>query len=314
MIVFYHLPNPPLAQPSALTIGNFDGVHLGHQALIRQMQEHAEQHGWLAGLLTFDPHPASVLRPGASRAYLTTLAERLDLLRGIGLDYTVIYPFTPETAAMAASEFMGQLKAALRLEALWVGPDFALGRNREGDVQGLRQLGQQLGFQVRTIAPQAMDGDEVRSGRIRQDLLAGDVTRAAGRLGWRYRVSGVVVEGARRGRSIGFPTANLQVPAERLLPANGVYATWAWLEGPAPGQLRSLPSVTNIGVRPSFDNGQRTVEAHLIDFAGDLYGQQLTLEFVERLRSEQRFPDLESLKAQIATDVARARQLLLARG
>jgi riboflavin kinase/FMN adenylyltransferase len=314
MIVYHDLPNPPLVQPSALTIGNFDGVHMGHQALIRQMQEQSRPNGWLAGLLTFDPHPVSVLRPNVPQAYLTTLAERLDLLKGIGLDYAVVYPFTAETARTPAPEFVQRLKSALRLQALWVGPDFALGRNREGDVGGLQQLGQQLGFQVHVVSPQALDGDEVRSGRIRQDLLAGDVTRAAGRLGWRYRVSGQVVRGARRGHSIGFPTANLEVPPERLLPANGVYATWAWLENKVPGQWRSIPSVTNIGVRPSFDNGQRTVETHLLDFSGDLYGQQITLEFVERLRPELRFPDRESLQAQIARDVALARTILQARG
>lgn len=314
MVVFRQLPNPPLAQPSALTIGNFDGVHLGHQALIRRMQDHARQHGWLAGLLTFDPHPVSVLRPDVPQAYLTTPGERVELLRGLGLDYTVVYPFSMETARTPAAEFVSRLKATLRLEALWVGPDFALGRDREGDVAGLQRMGQQMGFEVQVMPPHTVQGGEVRSGRIRQDLLAGDVAQAARGLGWRYRVSGVVVAGASRGRTIGFPTANLEVSPQRLLPANGVYATWAVLEEQAPGAPRSYASVTNIGVRPSFDNGQRTVETYLLDFEGDLYGQPITLEFVERLRPEQRFPSLEALQAQIAADVATARQILQAGG
>lgn len=310
MQIYHALPELPLARPSALTIGNFDGVHLGHRALIHTMLENARRRGWLAGVLTFNPHPATVLRPAGNHLYLTTVDERLDLLSGLGVDYTVVYPFTLATAAMSAGEFVAQVRAALNLAGLWVGPDFALGRGREGNVAALKELGQAWGFEVHVIEPQTVDGVEVRSGRIRQLLLEGEVARAAAGLGWRYRVAGVVTKGASRGHRIGFPTANLAVPPERLLPANGVYATWAWIENGDGEALQCYPSVTNIGVRPSFDNGQRTVEAHLLDFQGDLYGRRMALEFVERLRPEMKFPSVDALRSQIQQDIARARTLL----
>jgi riboflavin kinase/FMN adenylyltransferase len=192
-----------------------------------------------------------------------------------------------------------------------VGPDFALGRGREGDVPALRAIGHELGFSVHTIEPHLLDGEEVRSGRIRSYLSAGDVQAAARQLGRPYQVSGLVVPGAQRGRGIGFPTANLALPPGRLLPANGVYATWAHLDDDPVMRGQRLASVTNIGVRPSFDNGERTVEAHLLDFDGNLYGRPLSLLFVARLRPEQRFPGVDALIAQIARDAAAARQLLM---
>ncbi len=310
MHIYHALPELPLRRRTALTIGNFDGVHRGHRALIHAVIEHAQSRGWQAGVLTFNPHPAAVLRPDVKQQYLTTIDERLELLAGLGVDFTVVYPFTLETASQPAAVFMARLKAALSLAALWVGPDFALGRGREGNVDALRTMGQEMGFEVHVIAPQVLGDDEVRSGRIRQQLLAGDVALAAANLGWRYRVTGVVVRGARRGHSLGFPTANLATPPERLLPANGVYATWAWVENGPPHGLQCYASVTNIGVRPSFDNGERTVETHLLDYSADLYGRRLALEFVERLRPELKFPSVDALRAQIAQDCARAREML----
>jgi riboflavin kinase/FMN adenylyltransferase len=310
MQIYHTLPELPLRRPSALTIGNFDGVHRGHRALIHAVLENARRRGWQAGVLTFNPHPATVLRPDFAQQYLTTIDERLELLAGLGVDFAIVYPFTLETASLAAAVFMGRLKAALNLGAVWVGPDFALGRGREGNVDALRVMGQTLGFELHVIEPQLLGDGEVRSGRIRQQILAGDVALAAANLGWRYRVSGLVVSGARRGRNLGFPTANLAVPPDRLLPANGVYATWTWIENGAPDRLECHASVTNIGVRPSFDNGQRTVEAHLLDFAGDLYDRCVTLEFVERLRPEMKFANIDALRGQIAQDVEAARTLL----
>lgn len=310
MRIYHVLPELPMARPSALTIGNFDGVHRGHQALIHAMQESARQHGWQAGLLTFNPHPSAVLRPDTAQRYLTTIDERLELLAGLGLDFTIVYPFTLETANQPARVFVSRLKASLNLAGLWVGPDFALGRGREGDVDALRLMGQEMGFELHVLTPQLVGDGEVRSGRIRQQILDGEVALAAANLGWRYRVSGVVVSGAHRGRNIGFPTANLAVPDERLLPANGVYATWAWIENGIADKIECHASVTNIGVRPSFDNGQRTVETHLLDFSGDLYGRRLALEFVQRLRPEMKFPGIDALREQIAQDVETARAIL----
>lgn len=306
MQTYHDLPVPPLSTPSNLTIGNFDGVHLGHQALIGALIADAHAEGRQAGVLTFDPHPAQVLRPDAAHQHLTTVDERLGLFADLGLDFAVVYPFSRATAATPASQFVEQLRLALRLAALWVGPDFALGRNREGDVEALRRFGATTGFTVHVIGLQSQGGGEIRSGRIRSDLLEGDVEAAARQLGRRYQVHGLVIDGAHRGRTIGFPTANLDVPADRLLPANGVYATWAVVAG------QRHASVSNIGVRPSFDNGPRTVEAHLLDFHGDLYGQPLTLEFVARLRPELRFSGIDALRAQIGLDVAAARELLRA--
>ena len=310
MDIFHALPNPPLAQPSALTIGNFDGVHRGHQSLIQAMMEDAHHREWLAGVPTFHPHPSTVLRPTARHSYLTTLQERLDLLEDLGLDFAVVYPFGPATASTPAQEFVSNLRQTLRLAALWVGPDFALGRHREGNVPFLTTLGSEMGFEVHVIGPQTLLGDEVRSGRIRSFLQRGEVAQAADQLGRSYALSGTVVKGATRGRSIGFPTANLDVPAGRLLPANGVYATWAVVDAGDAAQPLRRASVTNIGVRPSFDNGQQTVETHLLDFEDDLYGKRVTREFVAPLRPEMRFPSVDALRSQIARDVEQARLLL----
>lgn len=310
MRTFYTLPDPPLTTPCNLAIGNFDGVHRGHQALLAALREDARRHGRLAGVLTFDPHPASLLRPDRVHSYLTTMPERLEVFAGLALDFALVYPFSLETARMPAAAFIAQVRQAVQMAALWVGPDFALGRNREGDVPALRALGQELGYQVHTIEPQLLEGEEVRSGRIRSYLLEGDVQAAGRQLGRPYQVSGQVVLGAQRGHLLGFPTANLAVPEGRLLPANGVYATWMRLDDDWPRRGQWLAGVTNVGVRPSFDNGPRTVEAHLLDFDGDLYGRPATLQFVARLRPEQRFPNIDALIAQIRQDAADARGLL----
>lgn len=307
MQVYSGLPNTPVQEPSNLTIGNFDGVHLGHRALLEAMIAHARAHRRQAGLLTFHPHPVTVLRPQAQHRYLTTVNERLRILEEVGLDFTVIQPFDQDLAGMEAQDFLAQLRSALKLAMLWVGPDFALGRDRKGDVTALRAMGEKLGFALQVITPRTLQGAEVRSGRIRTHLLEGDVDSAAKQLGRPYKITGVVVPGAHRGRSIGFPTANLDVPSRRLLPANGVYATWACLANHA-----KLASVTNIGVRPSFDNGERTVETHILNFEGELYGQEIGLEFVARLRPEMRFPNPDALRVQIASDVQRATRMLSA--
>ena len=341
MKIFYDLPDPPLPNPAALTIGNVDGVHLGHQALLQAMLADATRKGWQAGLLTFAPHPVAVLRPRQTPLYLMTLAERLALLQSLrfpvpsspssipeslpgplklpadassdllrrSLDFIVVHPFSQATARMSARDFMAILHHAIGLKSLWVGPDFALGRNRSGDVTALRAIGQEMGFDVNVITPQLLDGSEVRSGRIRQHLLDGEVAQAAQKLGRPYQVTGEVVRGAQRGRTLGFPTANLAVNEGRLLPANGVYATWVSLANEGSGSA-SHPAVTNIGVRPSFGSGRRTVETHLIDYQGDLYGHQLKLQFVERLRPEQHFASINELRDQIAHDVAMARRIL----
>ena len=302
---------PALAQGAYLTIGNFDGVHRGHQALVSALTQAAHADGCQAGLLTFDPHPLTILRPNTTLASLTSAEERAEILAALGLDFVLALPFSRQLAARAAAEFMQELTRHVPLRALWIGPDFALGRGREGDAGRLAEIGVELGYRVEVVPPFDWLGQPVRSSRIRALLSeAGDAAQAAALLGRPYQVWGTVTEGARRGRTIGFPTANFSLPPDglnrRLVPANGVYACWVWREA------RGYPAVVNIGVRPTFDNAHRSIEAFLLDFSGDLYGETLGLSFVARLRGEQRFPNAAALIAQIEADVAAARRILCA--
>jgi len=293
-----------LEQDTVATIGAFDGVHLGHQFLIRNLVASAKETGRLAMVVTFHPHPVAVLRPDLPIRYLTTPGEKAVLMEQLSLDILAILPFDAQMARMSAAEFTGALVRHLRLRELWVGPDFALGRNREGDIATLRALGADLGFAVRAVEPFLLDGEVVSSTRIRALLAQGDVRGATRLLGRYPTVAGEVVPGARRGRALGYPTANLEVRQERAVPADGVYAVFAVL-----GTER-YPGVANIGVRPSFDNGARTVETFILDFDQDIYGCDLVVEFVERLRPEQRFPNIADLVRQIGQDVEVARRIL----
>jgi riboflavin kinase/FMN adenylyltransferase len=327
-------------EPSCLTIGYFDGVHRGHRYLIGNASTSARRQRLRAVLLTFYPHPSVVLR-GSEPFYLSTREEKLALLAELDLDLIVIQPFTPGLARTRARQFVDRLVEQVGISELWVGPDFALGYRREGDIPFLRQMGGQRGFAVNVVNRLKLDGVPITSSRIRQALREGDVTLAARCLGRPYCLSGPVTIGAQRGRTLGFPTANVEVPVERAVPANGVYAAWARLRTePAAGSEIPTPhsdelsaqalrrdaaamqahaqdsgterhrAVINIGTRPTFDDGPRTVEAHLLDFDRDIYGERLTLDFVTRLRPEQRFNGVEELVAQISRDVEQARQLL----
>jgi riboflavin kinase/FMN adenylyltransferase len=306
--------------PTFLTIGNFDGVHLGHQALFRTMQELAAVHTAAAahvGVLTFEPHPLAVLRPEKAPTLLTSPGERMELIAAMGLNLGIIQPFTQEIANLRAVEFMTLLKTHLGLNTLVVGPDFALGRGRSGDIARLRELGRELDYQLVVIDPVHWQEHSVRSSSIRALLREGEVAQAANLLGRFYSVPGQVCDGDRRGRLLGTPTANLQIPAERLLPLDGVYATRTHIRGRDGNgaEIRVFDSVTNLGVRPTVDGQQHRFETHLLDFpppgeSGDLYGQHLVVEFVARLRGERRFQGLDELKAQIQTDIQRAREAL----
>ncbi len=307
MQTFIGFPLSHQDRPAYLTIGNFDGVHRGHQALVSAMVQAAHDAGCLAGALTFDPHPRTVLRPDLVQAYLTNTDERAEILAALGLDCVIVLPFSAAIAGRTAVEFMRDLTDHLPLKELWIGPDFALGRGREGTAARLTEIGDELGYRVHVLPPFNWLGRPVRSSRIRALLQdEGDAAQAADLLGRPYQVIGPVTEGARRGRTMGFPTANLVPPASRLVPANGVYACWAWL-GDA-----GHPAVANIGVRPTFDNSHRSIEAFLLDFpeGGDLYGETLGLSFVARLRGERRFPSIDALVEQIGADVAAARRNL----
>ena len=293
-----------LDQDTVLAIGSFDGIHRGHQHLIDQVLRQAHQKGLLAGLITFYPHPAAILAPEKAPPYLTTPGEKIALLEKQGLELVAILPFDRQLAQTSARDFMQTLKRHMRLKELWVGADFTLGRDREGGLPVLQMLGQELGFDVTSVEPLLWEGKTISSTRIRRCLAAGQVRRAAALLGRYPSLSGKVVPGVQRGRQLGIPTANLAVRPERSVPADGVYAIYALL-----GQERHL-GVANVGVRPSFDNGERTIETHILDFDQDIYGVDLVVEFVERLRDEKRFNNIDELIAQIVQDIERARHIL----
>jgi riboflavin kinase/FMN adenylyltransferase len=304
MDVINDLSRANLPRATVLTIGAFDGVHLGHQALIRGVVAQAHATHRLAALMTFHPHPAVVFSPDRVPQYLTTPGEKLAVLESLGLDLVVLLSFDRAVADTPAREFMQTVSRHLRVGELWLGPDFALGRNREGDVARLRELGRELGYQLHVAEPVMVDHQVISSSQIRALLRKGRVEDATRLLGRYPSLSGMVVEGAHRGRALGFPTANLEVHQERAVPADGVYAVFARLGA------EGYPAVANVGVRPSFDNGQRTVETHLFEFAQDIYGCDLVIEFVARLRDEQRFEDIANLVAQIERDSEAARRIL----
>ena len=291
---------------SWVTIGSFDGVHLGHQAIIRRLVDGAHAQGLLAVIITFFPHPSKVLRGNGSPFYLTTPEERAEILAGLQVDLAVTLPFNKELASLTADEFIRLLSEHLNLKRLLVGHDFALGRGREGNFEVLGKLGQKYHYLLEGQSPLLVAGELVSSSRIRELISQGNVARAAEYLGRRFAVEGKVVPGDGRGRTIGIPTANLEIWGELLLPARGVYATLAHI-----GSI-VIPSVTNIGIRPTFENQspQLRVETHLLNFNRDLYGTILQLEFIDFLRPEQRFPSVQALVGQIQTDIKHAREVI----
>lgn len=291
---------------SFLTIGSYDGLHLGHQLILKEMVKQAHRAGCTAVALTFFPNPGTVLRGMSGRFYLTDPDEKAALMSELGVDLLVTIPFTRELASQSAADFVSKLKQSLGLEQMWVGFNFTLGRNREGDIPTLTRLGEVFGYRLKVTEPLQIEGEIVSSSLIRGLLSSGEVEKAARMLGRPYSIPGEVVPGDGRGRTIGIPTANLDTWPERIIPASGVYATWAW-----PGAIR-FPSVTNIGVRPTFTPGETTqhVEAHLLDYHQDLYGRNLRLEFAARLRGEQRFTSVDALRQQIQADIQQARGIL----
>lgn len=288
------------------TIGSFDGVHRGHQAVIRRLVDGAHQDGVPAVVITFFPHPSVVLRGSNGPFFLTTPEERAALLDALGVDVVVTLRFDRQMATLTAEEFMRWLSAHLGLQRLFVGYDFALGRGREGNTTRLRELGEQLGYTLELTEPYEIGGEPVSSSRIRALLSRGNVSEVTDLLGRPYALSGDIVRGDGRGHGLGIPTANLSVWQERIVPAVGVYATWAMIDG------ERHAAVTNIGVRPTFENEPvfARIETHLLDFDRDLYGQKLQLEFIEYLRREQRFPSIQALLDQIHQDIARTREVL----
>jgi len=291
-----------LGRDAAVTIGKFDGVHRGHQHLVTNLIERAHAEGLASVVVVLYPNPATVLRPGTVVSYLTSLEERLQLLRRLGADSVGIIPFTSELAQLSARDFASLLVEELSMRLLYVGPDFALGRGREGTVGVLRKIGGDMGFRVETAELLARDGEKVGSSAVRQALAAGDVEEVARLLGRPFTLGGPVVAGAHRGAGLGFPTANIAIGLDRVLPAFGVYVTRAFI------RENEYLSCTNIGVRPTFDAEPRpTVEAFILDFDGDIYGQDIRIELLHRLRDELKFDSVDDLVTQMHRDISDTR-------
>ncbi len=296
-----------------VTIGNFDGIHLGHQAILRTVVERAAALKGRAVVYTFDPHPRKVLRPDRAPRLLTTLEQKLELLERAGVDLVIVEPFSREFAATSAERFIRErLHARIRPAEVYVGYDFHFGRDREGSMRMLTEMGPRLGFAVTIIPEVTIDAGDVNSTRIRQLLADGRPEQAATMLGRPYAVRGRIAQGDGRGRSIGFPTANLD-PENEVLPAAGVYTgTLRLLDQGNPVCGLELPVVTNVGRRPTFhDSDELVAEAHVLDWSGDLYGRRVDLSFLHHLRAERKFPDAEALKARIAADVEEGRRRLV---
>jgi riboflavin kinase/FMN adenylyltransferase len=284
-----------------LTIGNFDGVHRGHAALAAEVRSQARQLAAPGVALTFDPHPLALLRPAALGPPLTTLEDRAQLLLEAGADEVLILRTTRDLLALTADEFFHQVvRERLDARALVEGFSFGFGKNREGNVETLGRLARAAGVALTLLPPLTVDGQEASSSRVRSLLLDGDVSGAAALLGRPYRLHGTVAVGRRRGRTLGFPTANLD-PLATLAPGDGVYAATATVDGAV------WPGAANVGPNPTFGEGARKVEVHLIGFHGDLYGRPLAVDFLQRLRDTRPFAGAAELTAQLREDVERAR-------
>ena len=295
---------PPPAD-TAITIGTFDGVHLGHRHLVRSLTEAAQRQGLTPIVLTFKNSPRSVLNPAAQLSYITDLETRLSLLHQPGIDRVVPVEFTRELSQLSAAEFVDALSKELGMKGLVVGPDFALGHRRQGDVATLREMGKTAGFWVETVNNFSLDDAPVKSSAIRELLGQGQVERVKRMLDRPFSLAGEVETGDRRGRELGFPTANLAPKPSMAVPGDGIYATWAIVDG-----VRHQ-GATSIGVRPTFGGGgDRRVETFLLDFSGDLYGKRMTLEFEQRLRGELAFSSVDALVQQMKQDVEQSRAVL----
>ncbi len=292
------------AKDTLLTIGVFDGVHVGHKYLFSQLIKQAKERGLLSGVVTFRQHPQEVLKQATRLPRLTTTDDKTALIKAVGVDFVVALTFTKETAQIGARDFMTLLQKHLRMKGLVVGADFALGKGREGNIENLRKLGSEMGFSLTVISPIIMNGQVASSSAIRAALTSGDMDTVHRLLGRYFSLSGPVVAGEGRGRKLGFPTANMQVDRQQALPTDGIYATIATVEG------KTYKSVTNIGRRPTFDGVDRSVEVFLLDFNGDLYGKKLRIDIVERLREEKKFNSVDELMAQITKDVEHGRKVL----
>ena len=301
----YHSLEEVSIKNAWLTIGVFDGIHRGHREIIRRLTTDAHANHAPAVLLTFDPHPASVLS-GQDIKCLTTPNERADLLASLGVDIVITQRFTRDLSTATAFEYMSQLKQTLDLKRLLIGYDFALGKGREGTTNRLTEIGKELGYNVEVVNALSDESGVISSTEIRKLIATGNVREAAKLLGYHYPMSGEIIHGAGRGKSINFPTANIDYPKQKVTPSNGIYACWAYLGN------EKFMAATNIGFNPTFTPEREvpSLEAYLLDFDRDIYGQHIKLEFVSRIRDELKFNSVEALIWKIQEDVDKTRELL----
>lgn len=307
MTVIRHLEDRKLSlRAPVLTMGNFDGVHLGHQALLRRVSEDARARGGTSLVLTFEPHPLKILAPERAPRLILTHKDKMRLLESFGVDAVIIQRFDAAFAALEAHDFIQRyLIDRIGVQKIWVGRDLRFGKGRKGRVDDLIRWGAKAGFEVGIVEPVEAGGARISSSRVRGLIEKGEVHEVRGFLGRYHFVSGRITPGHQRGRRLGFPTANIAARTE-VLPANGIYATFLEVSG------KQWPSVSSIGVNPTFGEGPRTIESYLFDFSGDLYGELVRLFFVKRIRQEIKFSSPELLVEQIGKDVLAAREILSA--
>ena len=297
------LANAAPSKETVVTIGVFDGVHQGHRYLLRQLVELSGDR-YISTVVTFSNRPITVLSPGTEPSYLTTLDQRVDLIKQQGIDLVICLEFTLELAEVSAADFAKMLTESLKMKGLVLGPDSALGKDRQGDLGFMQKQGEELGFWARSVEPLEIEGQPVKSRRVRDAVANGNMAVCPELLGRNHLLSGTVVVGDQRGRTLGFPTANLEVDSQLLLPGDGIYATWAIIDG------KRHQAATSIGVRPTFDLTQRLVEVFVMDFSEDLYGKTVGVEFIAKVRDQEKFDGLDALIEQINRDVDDCRQVL----
>jgi len=301
-----HTLNDLSLEKTWLTIGVFDGIHRGHQEMIRALIREAKENNATSLVISFYPHPAAVLGKRTEVKYLTLPEEKAEILAKMGVDVLLTHPFDSGVTDLSAEVFMSNIRAKLKLEKLLIGYDFALGKNRQGDAKYLSELGDKDGYIVQAFPSISDEKAVISSSRVRDALVDGKVRDAHQLLGHPYTLTGSVIRGDGRGRKINIPTANIEASGEKIVPLNGVYACWASVQG------KKYPAVTNIGIRPTFtpDKERANIEAHILDFEKDIYREKLKLEFISRLRDEKKFSSADELLSQIRADIEKAKEVL----
>ncbi len=308
MLVEEELAKYASERETVITVGVFDGVHLGHKQLISELLKQAGRKGMLSGIVTFRQHPEDLFNSKTKLPFLTDIKTRARLLRDEGIDTIVLLSFTSELSRLDFRSFIGLLVKYLKMRGIVIGSDFALGKSREGDAAALKRLGDEMGFAVTVVPPLEINGEVVSSTSIRKAMAEGDMEKVYRLTGRYFSLHGKVVTGAGRGEGLGFPTANLGVNSGQALPPDGVYAGLAHING------EIYQAMTNVGKDPTFGGTERTIESYLLDYRGDLYGHELSVDFVAKLRNEKKFASAEELKKQVAEDIKHGRTILESAG